>query len=259
VPNLSLEASEVIDAGKNAFRPTHADRLRLSQILGERLTAPAPGVTNSDHAAPAAGSGKSLAFGGKWVLAIAVIAALGGGLYRTVRNGSGKSPVPSSSVHPSGIQQGPHVQARESGPRPASQALAPVSEQRRVQAQESKPAPNPQTAALVGNGYPIKAEPPDLTPKPKADSLGEEVAILTRAEKALHNGKAAIALKLLDEHQRRFASGALAQERSAARVQALCALGRTEEANAESARLTRRSPNSPQAAQAKRFCESKSP
>lgn len=66
----------------------------------------------------------------------------------------------------------------------------------------------------------------------------------------------ALALMALDEHQRRFPSGALVQERAAARIQALCALGRTEEASAESLNLKRMSPNSPQAAHSAKPCES---
>jgi hypothetical protein len=111
-------------------------------------------------------------------------------------------------------------------------------------------------AGATASAGALKPEPPLRTARLSRDSLGEEVAILSRAEKALHNRRPDLALKALDEHQRRFASGALGQERSAARIQALCALGRAEEARAESIKLKRNSPNSPQTAQAKLPCES---
>ena len=85
------------------------------------------------------------------------------------------------------------------------------------------------------------------------DNLSEEVAILSRAETELHAGRPAVALRLLDEHERKFGNGLLAEERIAARVQALCALGRTTEADAQLARL---SPKSLHGEQARQACSS---
>jgi hypothetical protein len=67
----------------------------------------------------------------------------------------------------------------------------------------------------------------------------------------LNAGRAAEALKLLDEHQRKFPGGLLTEERRAARAQALCSLGRTSEAKSELARLA---PRSPAAARAEEVC-----
>jgi hypothetical protein len=86
--------------------------------------------------------------------------------------------------------------------------------------------------------------------------LAAEVAILSRAGAELHNGRAAAALKTLDEHQRKFPSGLLAQERASARIQALCALGRVKEAETELGRLSRLSPQSPHEARAREACGS---
>jgi hypothetical protein len=63
------------------------------------------------------------------------------------------------------------------------------------------------------------------------DNLTEEAGILSRAQSALHSGHADSALQVLAEHERRFKYGILAQERTAVRIQALCALGRVNEAN----------------------------
>ncbi len=73
------------------------------------------------------------------------------------------------------------------------------------------------------------------------DKLADEVALLSRAETALHDGRPTIALEILNEHERKFESGLLAEERIAARVQALCALGRTAAADAQLALLSPRS------------------
>lgn len=69
------------------------------------------------------------------------------------------------------------------------------------------------------------------------DNFAEEVALLSRAEAELHRGRPARTLELLGEHERRFANAALIEERMATRVQALCALGRVSEAEAQLGRL----------------------
>ena len=68
-----------------------------------------------------------------------------------------------------------------------------------------------------------------------------EVHLLQRAQSAL-GGSPASALALTDEHARRFAGGALAQEREFIAVSALLALGRGPEARARAARLIERFP-----------------
>jgi hypothetical protein len=62
------------------------------------------------------------------------------------------------------------------------------------------------------------------------------------------------ALKALAEHERKFPTGSLAEDRMAARVQALCALGRTAEAKSELTRLTRTYPKSAHIELATRVC-----
>jgi hypothetical protein len=89
------------------------------------------------------------------------------------------------------------------------------------------------------------------------DGLSEEVAIMSRAESDLHGGRPESALKALGEHERKFGNGVLAEERTAARIQALCALGRTAEADAQLARLIRTAPNSPHTERARQACQKK--
>jgi outer membrane protein assembly factor BamD (BamD/ComL family) len=87
-----------------------------------------------------------------------------------------------------------------------------------------------------------------------SDSLPEEVRLLSKAEHQLSAGRADEALATLGEHERRFAGGALAEERLAARVQSLCALGRLSEAKADLAKLARSYPASVHFDRARRFC-----
>jgi hypothetical protein len=80
--------------------------------------------------------------------------------------------------------------------------------------------------------------------------------MLSKATGLLNTGRASEALRALDEHQRRFPSGALTEERRGARAQALCTLGNRAEAEKELARLARSSPSSPHLAQARKLCGS---
>lgn len=108
------------------------------------------------------------------------------------------------------------------------------------------------TAVAPVSPSPAPAEPPAPSSRPAPDRLAQEVAFLERATSALHAGRAANALKILDEYQRKFPSGLLGLERGAARAQALCALGRPSEARAELARLPSQSPS---VARAKQVCD----
>jgi hypothetical protein len=56
---------------------------------------------------------------------------------------------------------------------------------------------------------------------------------MSRAQQELHAGRFAASLRVLEEHAQKFAQGILAPERRATRIQALCALGRSAEADVE--------------------------
>ena len=92
-----------------------------------------------------------------------------------------------------------------------------------------------------------------------SDSLPEEVHLLSRAEQQLNLGHAEEALTTLGEHERRFPHGALAEERMAARVQSLCALGRVAEARSDLMRFARAYPRSAHLEHARAFCGIDSP
>jgi outer membrane protein assembly factor BamD (BamD/ComL family) len=74
-----------------------------------------------------------------------------------------------------------------------------------------------------------------------------EIALLRDARRALRDGQPSGALALLDEHARRFPSGALAEDRAAERVFALCAQGEVAQARAEGIRFLTAHPRSPYA------------
>jgi hypothetical protein len=72
--------------------------------------------------------------------------------------------------------------------------------------------------------------------RPEGDALAAEARLLAAAQSAVDLRHGAHALALLGEHDRRFPAGVLAPESEALRVDALCAAGRADDANAEAFR-----------------------
>ena len=227
--HLSPELKQLVLAGKSAISPTEADSARVLEALRARLGDAA--VLGTEAGQAAAGSSTGFVFGKVAGIGIAGLAVIGGLWLFAARNQHTVSSEP---------QAIPSVAAEIS----AKAALIPSA------AASSVPvSPQLDPAASSSN----KTERA-VASRHARDNLSEEVAILSRAETELHGGKPDAALRLLNEHERRFGNGLLAEERIAARVQALCALGRTAEAEAQLARL---SPKSLHGEQARQSCNSR--
>lgn len=222
---LSPEARGLVDDGHSVLRPSSGDRARVRSALAARLGAASLLLPHQASAA----APKALV---TWSKLHTVLAGVGAGLavagsYLAVQ--SSVDPVAAPPVKPPAV-----------APLPARPPAAPVSTAARANPEVDTPEPEP-------------AVPASRKQTP-ADPLAEEVAILSRATSLLRAGNPGEGLRLLNEHQRKFPKGRLAEERRAARIQALCALGRRPEAEAELARLARSSPRSPHLARAQRAC-----
>jgi hypothetical protein len=219
---LNPKAEELVQAGRAALRPTEADRERVFQALQPRLgDNPRPDIERLSTA-PAK---VSVAIA-KLAAAIVGMSVAGAGLFVMLR----------PTVRPA------------SPAAPAALASGAVPQETVDQVREGAPAAVPQ-------GQPSDEKRAPAVPR-SLDSLAKEVAILSQASADLHAGRPAAALTVLDEHQRKFPHGGLVQERTSARIQALCALGRMTDAQAELTRLARTSPNSPHLARARKACGS---
>jgi len=216
--DLSPRARELMRSAHAMNRPTLADRARFESALRARLGAAVVPIQGgaSSHAAQAI-----LPIISSFVVGALVI---GGALLlapRQERQAEGSAPIATAPAVPTARFPEPEVE-------PAPVAPAPVS-----------------VAAVTA---------PSAAPlaQPKPDRLAEEVTLLSSAVSDLRAGRVSVALKTLDEHRRRFPSGILTEERCAARAQALCALGRQREAQAE---LDRLAPRSLAAARARQICD----
>ncbi len=87
-----------------------------------------------------------------------------------------------------------------------------------------------------------------------ATSLAEETRLLEAAQRELARNQGAAALALLDEHVAKFPRGALSEERAAARILALCHLGRTAEAQRAAEAFVALAPQSPLVPRLKSSC-----
>jgi hypothetical protein len=229
---LSPELRELVLATRSANLATEADAARVLVALRARLGDAA--VFGID-ATQAVESGTSSGFAFQKVLALSItgLAVLGGLWFAT--------------AHRVDASRALHSFPGDSVTSTASMALAPSA------LSSSAPAV-PKTDSLAAvtdtNETPTLVGARLVASHNGKDRLAEEVALLARAESAIHNGNPSVALQVLNEHERRFRNGQLTEERIAARIQALCALGRATEADAQLARLAPKSLHGPRARQA---------
>lgn len=223
---LSPNAEALTRAGRAALKPTEADRKRVLLALGARLgdfgnageashpgrdvpTPPRPGLPGLPG----------------WPAISAVVAglALGGGLLFQLQRAHATGPLAPPPALSVGLLPSPNA--------PPAARLNDTSEG----VTPGEVAPLPPDAAPPPSGAASAAS--SRSSREAKDSLAQEVAILSRAESALHAGRFTAALAALAEHEQRFPRGTLTQERIAARVQALCGLGKVKASRVELARL----------------------
>lgn len=225
---LSTNARAVIEEAREEMRAPAGERERLEALLAAHLVPTAP--------TPVAQSLSPVRHASSWRLVTSLtvgVALVGGAALWTLRpNATPKSPPPAASTpaevklpEPATVQTAPAIVVQ------SSSTVEPI--------RSAKPA--------------IEAQAP--VQRAQQDRLAQEVALLSRATSDLRAGRAGAALKLLDEHQRKFPNGMLTVERRAVRAQALCSLKRVSEGRAE---LSQLAPQSPAAGRAKQLCDAAS-
>jgi hypothetical protein len=142
----------------------------------------------------------------------------------------------------------------ETGQSARATNIAPVAATTQVSDPVAPPSAEQPTSPAVAPPTTDPPAPAAASAHHPQDRLAAEVALLSRATRDLRAGRPAEALKALDEYRRKFPKGLLSEEQRAARAQALCALGRFDEANEKLAGLA---PQSPLAVQAKQFCDAR--
>jgi hypothetical protein len=217
-------------------------RVRVRAAVAARCASAAPtssGKADGTEPHRALGQSGSVAVAGKVVVVVAAL-AMGGAFAIAHHHAALGVPV---NRH-SGFREGEMELATARSPVAKTMALSPVGSTDAV----ASPATASPTAAPLP--APSVALPSDRTsrvrdatsaarqrPKPAGAQparvdVAAEVLLLGRAREAMNARDPSAALALLDEHARRYPSGALTEERQAAFVPVLCALGHTGEARA---------------------------
>jgi hypothetical protein len=189
--------------------PSEPQLARLSARLGPLLGPPGGGP--GQGGAGAAGGGAI----GKWLLGATAAAVVGGGGYVAYR-AAHHEPAVVAAVAPA-----------DAGARAIEIADA---------------APVTADAAPIADAG---ARHASHRPSPE-EALAEETRLLGRAQSALAAGDGRGALRWVDRHTRRFARGALAEERERLAIEALVVLGRRAAAETRAQAFRRRFPRSVQ-------------
>ena len=232
---LSPGLKELVRASQSASLPTEVDSARIFAALRARLGDAVMGVDAGQAATTSISTGFTL--GKVSAISLAGLALLGGLWFFAAR------------AHRAASLE---ANAAPSAAATISAALVPAPSATSSSAQASDD--RSESDVESNNGRPDSAQVRPAASHHVHDTLAEEVVLLSRAETALHTGKPAVALEALNEHERKFGNGLLKAERIAARVQALCALGRNAEADAQLAQL---SPKSLHGEQSRRACASR--
>jgi len=214
-------------------QPSSAARQATLALMGG---AAPTGVAAGLKAATSSMAPKAATFGaaalGKWAIVGASVVALAtAGTVYSVRSSSTSAPAAMTGAPPLAALLPVAAPVPQLPPPTTASAEAPTA-----------PAPLLPTAAKTP-----PAAPPALEP-PRALGLGQEVAALDRARDALAAGNAAGALRQVDEYESQFPRGALAQEATALRIEALLQQGNRDAAVRLADRFLASNPKSPHAA-----------
>jgi hypothetical protein len=284
---LSSEARRVVAISRRADDPSATDQKRVRLALTRKLGAGASATLVGVGAAKAAAGATALAGVGKSVVVASASIVLSLALWQSQAIGPGSSAhkfvsatasnETRGAVNPNqrglgaqvSMQQPPRAVSaepeRESGAAPSGSSnptLAVTSRQPAATRLESgashtitKPAVDAPYAATSVETPTVNAQDPERA-KTMVDPLQAETAALREAQRVLRSGDPARAIALIDEQDSAYRSGALGQERAAARVYALCALGNVAQAHSDAQQFARRWPRSPMLSRVRAACGS---
>ncbi len=232
---LKAETRALLELGREGDDPSDEAIDQNRRKLAVRIGAAALGtsVVAGSATKAAAASAVGVWTSAKVIAVCGVVIASGAALGTYALRGEPAAPPAASVVKPSALGASSSVREQQAlaADIPPSEPLVPA---------RPEPQSRPSSSAK-GEG---------------ARSIQSELELIRGAQKHLHRNDARAALALLSEHARRFPSGALAEEREASRVFALCQLGDAAGARSLAERFVRRSPNSPFVERVRASCRS---
>lgn len=284
--SLGPDARALIATADGGDDPSSADEARVRAKLAARLAVAAgtgiAATTAAKTATAGAGKAATMTFATKVAIGVAVVSATTAGgtvLYErtlqsptavvievsaaaSTQSAHAARPTTTAIAEPSAeVSEPPAPTATATATATTAMATATPTAMTTAPAPKVKGAVAPRIAATPTptptSTITATATPTAPSPVVATDTIAEEASLLRTAHSALATGDGTSVMRALDEHARRFPRGALAEERDAARVLALCAQGRAPEARASASAFVSSNPRSPFAAQVRRSCASK--
>jgi hypothetical protein len=243
---LGPEAREIMDAGRAGDEPTDRDRTRVRASVLRAIAAGGVIGVASTAAETSAAAGLKAGAVATWKLAVGLLlagAVAGTGTVVAVSRARGETPPHAVAV--AAVTAAPAQPPAD--PAPEAPVVSPAA--------PAPPPAAPQPAPIALSAAPRAGTASAAPPAPQAkleDTLAAENQGLREAHAAMQGGDPARALALLDEQQAK--GSLLREEREAARVLALCQLGRVDEGRAAAARFLQESPRSPLADRVRAAC-----
>lgn len=257
--SLSPEARSLIEAARReSAGPSEASRARMRRKVLSAAGAGALASAASSTAAAAGAAGKlgffaSLGLPSKIGLALLATGAALGGAQAVWSEAAPEAP-PAALVATTSTDAFEQQPASVAAPAPelAVPIIEPSVEPEPAPSAEPAAAPAQPTSTAPANhgrraarSAPSEVSSQSTPPVSEADALRDELALIGAAQSSLGAGRNDAALASLDEHARRFPSGALSLERRALRALALCAAGRRDEGRVEAEAFALRAAGSP--------------
>ncbi|WP_394845750.1 hypothetical protein LZC95_53065 [Pendulispora brunnea] len=251
--DLTPKARALLARAARAHEPTEDDRARIRARVARKIAlgACAAGAASATSKTLTAGTGGFLT---KAVVSVAIVGTVGVGATHWVASHSDPSTCKIVSVVSAPASVAP-IARGVSKPGPAAVMHEEPAEVHEV----PSPAPPPSTVIARKHPVPKASAIEPAVPAPSAErvdplAMVDEVDVLARAHEALARGDGPLALALVEEHGRRFPKSALAEERAAVHVFALCASGRGADAAREGAQFLEKHPRSPLAERVRGSC-----
>lgn len=226
---LGPDARAILDAANGGDDPSDADRARVRAGVLRKVGAVAAVTAATASTTTAAAATKAGVFGALSTLAKAAIVL--------------------SAV--TVVAGGAYVARSRPTPVTIAPSAAPIEIVPAISS--SVPVPSPIASASASVAPPPSVIAPKPAPAPKKLTVEDELVLLQRAQAAMGAGDPARALALLDEHEKKFPSGALAEEREGQRVLARCALGRPD-AQSGAEKFLAAHPDAPVASRVRKVC-----
>jgi hypothetical protein len=250
---LSREARRLLQLARAQDEPSPAALNRIERSLAARI---ARGIGATAVGALWAQSASGVVLGTPQVVSIAMLAGAVSAVGYWALPTLVPTPTTASAVSPNVRDVAKAATSKFRRAEPAVSSAVTASESPTLPVLVPAPRVAPHPVAALDNAVPNAPEVPDVfsSATEPPDLLREETAEMRRAQQALRAGNSQLALTLLSQQDITFRQGALQQERSAARVLALCQSGHKDLARTEAERFEHRWPKSALVARVRSSC-----